>query len=231
MVKDLVAYQEVDAKLREIEVFLSNSEERKKSVVARRFLETVDESVQKLDKRAEELGIMFKNVDASSEKLKEEQVEFLGALEEVETPEEAIYLKKKLDELLSKMNALEKETANLKKEMEDLSNEYLNLRKKTKAAQNQYTENFAKFKELRDAKQPEVDALKKELEELGKKVDIVLFEKYQQKRKDKSFPIVYKVVGETCPACSMSLSMIDLNNLDKGDVIECEACRKLLYKE
>lgn len=231
MVKDLLAYQEVDAKLREIEIFLSNSEERKKSVVARRFLETVDETVQKLDKRAEELGAIYGNLIANAKKLSENYNEYSVALEEIESEDEAVYLKKKADELLVKMNAIDGEASAVKKEMEDVYNEYLALRKKTKAAQVQYTENYAKYKALRDEKQPEVEELQKQLKALEAKVEKDLFDRYQQKRKDKAFPIVYKVDGDICPACAMELSMIELNKLGKGEVIECDNCRKILFKE
>ena len=39
MIKALLAYQEQDAKLRDIEKTLSNSEERKKAVTAQKYLE------------------------------------------------------------------------------------------------------------------------------------------------------------------------------------------------
>ena len=60
MIKALKEYQVQDAKLREIEKILSGSEERKKTVSAKKYLEGVEENVNKLDFRAAELNATMK---------------------------------------------------------------------------------------------------------------------------------------------------------------------------
>jgi len=59
-------------------------------------------------------------------------------------------------------------------------------------------------------------------------------EKYLEKRKDKQFPIVYKLTSKDkhCTACGTELSLKQLDELKKKDnVFECENCRKLLFME
>ena len=55
MIQALLNYQSADAKLKKIEKTLADSEERKKAVSAKKYLEGVEENVNKLDDRAAEL--------------------------------------------------------------------------------------------------------------------------------------------------------------------------------
>ena len=45
MIEELLKYQEVDANLRKIEVELAGSEARKKAVVAKKYIDGVEENV------------------------------------------------------------------------------------------------------------------------------------------------------------------------------------------
>lgn len=50
-------------------------------------------------------------------------------------------------------------------------------------------------------------------------------QRYKAKRKDKMFPVLYELSGELCSHCRMSLSMVDINRLNNGEIIECDNCR------
>ena len=75
MIKALKEYQVQDAKLREIEKVLAGSEERKKAVTAKKYLEGVEESVNKLDLHAAELKASYEKILSNQEKLKAQQAE------------------------------------------------------------------------------------------------------------------------------------------------------------
>ena len=73
MIKALLAYQETDAKLRKIEIELSGSEERKKAMSAKKYLEGVEETLAKLESRASELVLAYENATKQQLKLKEQE--------------------------------------------------------------------------------------------------------------------------------------------------------------
>ena len=102
MIKALKEYQVQDAKLREIEKVLSGSEERKKTVSAKKYLEGVEENVNKLDLRAAELSASYDKAVENQLKLKEQQDEIVEAIERVEDEKEASFLIKKADENIIK---------------------------------------------------------------------------------------------------------------------------------
>ena len=105
MIKALLAYQETDAKLRKIEVELSGSEERKKAMSAKKYLEGVEESVAKLESRASELVGAYESATKQQLKLKEQEDEISRAINTLEDQTEASYLLKKADELLESLDA------------------------------------------------------------------------------------------------------------------------------
>ena len=69
------------------------------------------------------------------------------------------------------------------------------------------------------------------LKKLSASIPADIMNKYVEKRKDKQFPIVYTVSAKDrhCTACGTELSLKQLENLKKDDVVhECENCRKII---
>ncbi|MBQ8426372.1 MAG: hypothetical protein IJX16_01265, partial [Clostridia bacterium] len=73
MIEQLLAYQDADKKLKEIEKTLSESPERKKALNAKKYIDGVEENVLKLDTKAKELAIAFEKALVDQEKLKEQE--------------------------------------------------------------------------------------------------------------------------------------------------------------
>ena len=229
MIKALKEYQVQDAKLREIEKVLSGSEERKKTISAKKYLEGVEENVNKLDLRAAELNATFVKATENQLKLKEQQAEIAEAIERVEDEKEASFLIKKAEELIGKIKNLTNEMNKVMEEIQNLVKEYASIKKTTKVAQTQYKENAEKYNALKESYKEERSAIEKELEELKKNVDPALMERYLQKRANKIYPILYEVKGNICGACRMELPMSELTKLKNGEVIDCDQCGRLLY--
>ena len=230
MIKALLAYQETDAKLRKIEIELSGSEERKKAMSAKKYLEGVEETLAKLESRASELVLAYENATKQQLKLKEQEEEFARAIDSLEDQTEATYLLKKADELLAKIKTLGAEATKIANEIQAVLTEYSNVKRLTKSAQAQYAEYGKKYNDLKASKKEERDAIEAELAKLKAKVDPALMERYLKKRSEKIYPVVYELNGEVCGACNMQLSMSELSKLKNGEIIECDQCRRLIYK-
>lgn len=231
MVEKLLAYQTADAKLREIEKTLGASEDRKKAVSAKKYLEGVEESVNKLDARSSELVAAFEKANQTQLKLKEQENELVSALNELEDEKGADYLNKKAEELIAKIKAIESETTKILEEMQEIVKEYSSIKVKTKKAQVQYAESAAKYNELKESVKDEKATVDKELSALAKDVDPELLKRYLNKRADKMYPIVYEIRGNVCGACNMELHAAALGKLKKGEVIDCDQCGRMLYQK
>lgn len=230
MIEELLKYQERDKDLREIEVALSGSEERKKAVSAKKYLDGVEEAISKLEARAAELNAAYSSATAELARIREQDSEFHNAMDNLSDQASAAYLLKKTDEILAKVKQLSAEANKIGVEIQNLLKEYSTVKASTKAAQAQYMEFGQKYNELKASKKDDIQAIEKDLAVLKKAVDPSLMEKYAKKRDEKIFPVAYALSGDCCGYCNMELSMVELSRLKSGEVIECEHCRRLLYK-
>lgn len=231
MIQALLNYQTADAKLRKIEKTLSESEERKKAVSAKKYLEGVEDSVNKLDDRAAELSATYEAATAEQLKLQEQQAEIAESIENAADEKEIVFLLKKADELIGKIKTLGAKATKIADEIQVVIKEYSTIKNTTKAAQVQYKENAEKYNALKESVKAEKDAVEKELDELKSKVDVSLMDRYLKKRNNKIYPVIYAARGNVCGACNMELPMSEINRLKNGEVIDCENCGRLIYQD
>ena len=123
MIKAILDYQQIDAKLRKIELEISGSEERKKAVTAKKYLDVMPESVNKLDLRASELVSAYESALKEQNKLKEQQDELLKAIESAEDETAGAYLVKKAEELIGKIKSLGETAKKIGAEIQDVVKE------------------------------------------------------------------------------------------------------------
>ncbi len=232
-IKYLLKYQEVDAKVKEIEDSIKKTDEAKKYAIANRFLKTVGESLSAIDSKSKPLIDSYNALLSDVKQLEKKAQEFLSSVETCENDDELNYLKKKFSEVSSAILQKEDAIKNLQKNIDDIFSEYNKLRAENDAMKKQYVEFAPKYKALKEEKAPELEALKKELLSISKSVDAGLMQKYQTKREDKKFPIIFGVDTSKgncyCPACATSMSIVQKNQLVSGEIKECENCRRLLY--
>ena len=229
MINKLLKYQEVDSGLRKIEIELASSEDRKKALAAKKFLDGVEDAIVKLNNRSKELYEQYQIVLEEQKKFAQKEEEFSVALRDVENEDEVAYLSKKIDETIIKMKNLSSQLAKLGEEMQKVLAEYASLKAKTKSAKLQYEEFGKKYNELKASKKAERDAIESELISLEKDIDKALIERYKAKRAMKIFPIVYPVKEKNCGGCNMELSLTELSKLKGGAIVDCEQCGRLLY--
>jgi len=231
MTQKLLAYQETDKRLKDIENKLNSSEEKKQMFIAYKYISGVSETIAKLDKSAEDLLNKFTGATLKQKELSEKLKEIADELNNVENEDEANYMLKKAEEISSSIKALETTVNKIVEAMNAIKAEYASIRQKTKLAQDQYKEYGDKFKELQDKFSKEVAEIKEKLTALRKGIDADLMAKYDAKRKDKIFPVLVALKGDKCGSCGMGLSMKDIADLESGAVVECDNCRTLVYKE
>ena len=230
MIQALLDYQKVDASLREIEKKLAASEERKKAVSAKKYLDGVEENVNKLDARATDLIAAYEAVTQEQLKLKEQEESIVDAIDSSKDEKEVAFLIKKVEELIGKIKSLGSKASKISDEIQAVMKEYSTIKATTKAAQVQYNENAKKYSELKASVAGEKAEIEKQLAALKEKVDPALMQRYQKKREGKIYPIVYATRGNMCGACNMELPMAVLGKLKNGEVIDCDQCGRMIYQ-
>ena len=231
MFEKLIEYQIEDKKLKAIEDQLRGSEEYRKYATAKKFLSTVNDSKAQIEDRAKSLLSTMDDISERYRKLLEEKNEFDDATN-AEEEGTVTFLKKKSQELATRFSSLEAELDSLKKNMDEILRQYRKLSATTKEMITQRDENKKKYEELSKSKEAEKTEITKKLEEIAKDVPAEYMAKYKEKRKDNKFPIVYEVVvakDTHCSACGTELSKLQVSQLKKDKMIECENCHRLIF--
>lgn len=231
MIDELLKYQEADGKLRAIEQEIASTDERKKYMSARKFLEKAPEKLEALDARATEFRLMF-------ERLEKKYVEIADTIKDYENLDEMVdeqggeisFYKKNAAAIADNLKNLKAEINKLVSQIEKTSAEYAAVKKQTIAMQRQYKEYKEKYAAVKETRAAEVAAIEAELAKIGKEVPAETLAKYKAKRKEKVFPVVVEVSGNRCPQCGMELSIADISKLSDGSFIECDSCRRILFK-
>ena len=230
MINKLLEYQTVDATLRDIEVALSKSDERKKAKSAKNFLDGANETLAKLDQRAEELVAKYNGAIKLYGQLADDAKEYDGISDMDEG--QLSYVKKKAQSLTEEINGLLSSIEQLSKEIENVLKEFAQLKADIKKAKAQYAEYGPKYNELKASKEGEMTEIKLKLKKLESKIDAEIMAKYKQKRKDKIFPVLNEAQEMSKHAycrCGTELPVTSYTSLKSGNIVECENCHRLLY--
>lgn len=231
MIKELVRYQETDSKLIGIEKEIAASEERKKYMTARKFLEKAPEKLETLDAKATELVHLLELLVKKYNEIAETIKEFENLDEMVEQGAEIFFYKKNATQIMDSLKSLKAEINKLASRIEEAKSEYATAKKQTIAAQKQYKEYKVKYSEIKEARAEEIKTIENDLAAIAKNIPADLLAKYNAKRKEKLFPVVCSVKDNRCPQCGMELSIAEVSKLSDGTVIECDNCHRILFAD
>ena len=232
IIEKLLDYQEEDAKLFEIEKKLNDCDARKKGIQATKFLRSVSDTLASIEAKAQELNVAYESAQAELEKIADETEEFKAIASKVKDEKEIAYLKERATKLAKTLDELLKKIQKIEQDMTVLSAQYTKLKKETVVYQEQYEKSGAEYAALKESFAPERKKIEETLKKLAESIPPKIMEKYLEKRKDKQFPIVFRVSAKDkhCSACGTELSLKQLDLLKKEDsLLECENCRKLLF--
>ncbi len=228
--KELLEYQQVDGQLRKIEQEIAASEERKKYMQAKKFMETARERLEAQDKHAVELRDLRDELIRRADETTRAIAEY-NDLDEIleESGGDLSFYKKNAQALLEQLRTIKNDLNRLIAEIAAASEEYEKFKKQTIAMQKQYRDYSEKFKELKNSRAEEVRRINAKLEELAKLIAPEILERYKTKRKERIFPIVVPLNNWMC-VCGMELPLLHQSELAGGNMIECEHCRRIIYK-
>ena len=228
-IQELLEYQKTDGELRKIEQELAASEERKKYAQARNFIKNAEGKIAAQDARAVELKNLRDELLARVEEIGKAIAEYSDLDEMVEGGGDVSFYKKNAQTMLERLRAAKAEFNKLMGEIETLSAEYKKMMEQGKAASKQYKEYAEKFKAVQASRANEVNAINARLAEIAGRIPAETLERYKQKRKENVFPVLVPLTNGMC-VCGMDLSLAQQGRLQGGNVIECEHCRRFIYK-
>ena len=230
VLQDLLEYQKVDARLREIEQSISSSDVRRKFVQAKKFMESAREKFEAQDKRAQDLKNLRDDLARRSEEIGRQIAEYADLDEMVDEGGDVSFYKKNAQTLLDRLRALKGELQKLTADISATAEEYERFKKQGVQMQKQYKEYKEKYDALKAEQAEEVKEINAKLAAIAGKLPHETLKKYQQKRKERIFPIIVPLSGDRC-VCGMDFPLAQQGKLAGGNVVECENCHRFVYKE
>ena len=231
MIDELLKYQEADGRLRAVEREISSTEEHKKYMTALKFLKKAPEKLEALDVKATELRRAFERLEAKYAEIADTIRDYENLDEMIgEQGGEVAFYRRNASQIADSLKGLRAEINKLASQIEAASREYKSAKKQTIAMQRQYKEYKEKYAQVKKSHEAEIAAIEAELKKLAEKVPADVLAKYGAKRKEKLFPVVCAVADKRCPQCGMELSIAEIDKLSGGKFIECDSCRRILFK-
>ncbi|MCI9504493.1 MAG: hypothetical protein HFE26_03745 [Clostridia bacterium] len=229
---ELLKYQEADKELRKIEQEIAASEERKKFVQAKKFMEAAREKLEAQDRRAIDLKNRRDELGARMEELNKALGEYSDLDEMMDDDGAVSFYKKNAQALSEKLRALKNDLNKLIAEISGITEEYKKLKSQTIAMQKQYKEYNEKLNELKQSHAGALKEIKGKLDGIAKNIPSELLDKYDAKRRERVFPVLVPLTQAGTQIgciCGVEFSLAQKEKLSGGNVIECEHCRRLVY--
>lgn len=227
--QEILKYQDIDLKIKKIEGEILSSECRQNAGKMQQYLKDSQTKIMQLESSSGKVVDTYKKAT----KLYNEFVEKLSELNkkiEGATLENIDGLKELVSKYYDILSKLEREISNMSNQINSINREFDNVMKNARTARKNLEVYKDEYNKLKETKEPEILALKKELDALKTKVNPELLKKYLAKREGKQ-PVFVPEKDGRCGGCRMEIPGIKLNELLSGGHIECENCGRVIYKK
>ncbi len=229
--KNILAYQQVDSKLYELENELLQDPNKVKCAQLTQLAKTSQAKSNTLEEQAgsllREMNELTKNYELTFKK----GDELLKSNPENMTKQQIDDNLALKDKVSQNLTLLDKRYTHLAESINSILADF----NRTVKSYNQAKEDYAKYKYLYDKKvaelEPKINELKNELAKMQKGIDAKIMQTYLSKRADKIFPVLVKLDGNNCGRCRMELSASAISKLKEEKILQCEHCRRIIYFE
>ena len=229
MQKELLKYQQIDAKKRKIDAEIASSDERKKAADMQNYLKECQAKLQKFETASETILRNYKRASAFMQDLNKRAKE-LNAQAQKATAEQIASIKKIVADYADKMGKIEKEVTALAVQAKQISREVETVMKNAVTAKKNYSTYKNAYDAVRASREPEIKALLAQMQEQKSKVDPKLMHMYEIKADAKTFPIFVPVKEGRCSGCHVELSAAMKKKLAEQKMVECENCGRYIYE-
>jgi uncharacterized protein len=229
MLKDMLDYQEVDMKLYKVENEIQNSDFKKTANNMVQYVKDSQSKILSLEEQAKKFSDDYENTLKEYNDLIAESQDLSNININDFDNDKLNEFVNKVNDVNSKLNDLQKTMISQKDTIDKILKSFEVAKSNNIKARQQYKISKDAFESFENDKTPIINDYKKQLQEIAKKVEPELMEKYKKLRTDRILPAFVEVNGNNCGGCSTELSVIAKEKLAKNKMYECEHCRRVIY--
>lgn len=231
MFEQILAYQNLDSKIiklkRELEKDPAKQNINNAMAIAKDF-----------QNKLVELDSFASKTLADFEKNKKRYAEAYKDFDKLNKQDVSNFSSDQLNEQIDKLNSLSSELGSLERSISALADSISNILKNFEyckqnimSSKQKFMENKQRLSQLEEKIAPQVNAIKKQMQDMEKDIDPKILAKYKSIRQDKIFPVFVPLNNNSCGGCSMSLASASASKLKDIGYLECEQCRRYIYFE
>ncbi len=229
MIKEILQYQDLDAKLVSIEKEIANSPAKLTANKMVEYVKSAQKTLVSLEQNAS-------NLIAEFDKLNEQ---YQSALKDVDKMTKQKLDSMSVEELREKANlatqinsnilTIERNISLLSDKIATILKDFEKTKKQAQSAKLKFEHNKTEYLKFVATKQESMHKLRAELAKVEKSVDKDILKKYKELRADNKFPIFVPLVNEACGGCVMHQPRARLDELKTDKILECENCHRIIY--
>ncbi|MBO4384818.1 MAG: hypothetical protein J5854_05310 [Clostridia bacterium] len=226
-------YQEAESELDRLKKELESTPERQKLRKLRRILqeqtEKIDDYRTGLKEKEGEIENDLVKLEALLKEYDLEQDDLNIMMEDEEcTAEELTECRKSMENLLRRINSLQRSLTECQKFIADTESAIKETYSKGSRTKRDYEAAKAVVETERSEHQPIVDKAQKTVDMIGAQLSPELLKRYKAIKKKHPNPVA-GVQDNRCQGCGMSLPMTAIKKISSGTaMIECENCGRIL---
>lgn len=229
MIKEILEYQKLDAKLVSIEKEIANSPAKQTAnkmveyvKAAQQTLVGLEQNANQLIQEYERLNNQYQQTLKQVDKLSKQKYDNMTT---EELRENANYMTQMNGTILN----IERNITILSDKIAKILRDFDKTKEQAKNAKAKFEHNKNEYTKLVALKQGDIEKLKQELAKVEKTINKDMLKKYKDLRGDNKFPIFVPLINESCGGCMMNMPRARLDKLKADKILECENCHRMIY--
>ncbi|MBQ7602539.1 MAG: hypothetical protein IJU58_00090 [Clostridia bacterium] len=229
MIKEILEYQKLDAKLVSIEKEIANSPAKQTANKMVEYVKAAQQTLVGLEQNASQLIAEYEKLNAQYQTISK-QVEKLTKQKYENFNEDQL---RENANIVAQMNGvilnIERSISVLSEKISKIMRDFDKTKEQAKTAKMKFEQNKNEYNKLVATKQADIEKLKQDLIRVEKTVNKDMLKKYKDLRGDNKFPIFVPLVNESCGGCMMNMPRARLDKLKADKILECENCHRMIY--
>lgn len=225
----ILEYQKVDMALFKLKKEINNSQNSQNTQNLTNSIKDCQQKILQLEQNAKTLLVELDKLLQVQKKgislVEKLQNTNINSMNEAELKE----LEAKTNQTISQLAELENRISAHNAQVKKVVLDYEVYRKKIIAAKQKREELKQNSTDVNSEKEPQMDELKKKLQELEKQLEPGVVTKYRTLKQDGIFPVLVPLADNRCGGCRMQLSATALEKLKTSNTLECEQCRRIIF--
>jgi predicted nucleic acid-binding Zn-ribbon protein len=198
---------------------------------AEQELKSVEAEIGKLTQRSEELGKKRRQLDSDLQGAQETLRKFQGAQMQVKNQQQYAAALKEIDTARKQVKDIEEADLAIMTELDEIENRLAETRTREASLRAEHDREFAAWQSSLGDLKREAEETRQRAAEAEEAIPENIRRQFHQIFRNRQGVAMARVVDGACGECRVRLRAQSLQQLQRGEVVMCDGCRRFYYLE